>query len=203
MARPAIILAIIVLLLPIAPVDASAATSDRERRCLAMIAYAEAATEGPAGMLAVMKVVHNRVVHPHFAGDACAVALEPGQFQPVGDRPSLRLALAAPAGRSLSDAVGATTPSARLRLVAAWRLAAAAAIWPARDPTGGALYFVNPRQMDPGKCAWFAKLKRTAVIGAHVFMRHYLPGEASSGPALDCALAGSGRTRSRTLAAAR
>ena len=55
---------------------ATAATGDRERRCLAMIAYAEAATDGPAGMLAVIKVVHNRIADPRFADDACAVALE-------------------------------------------------------------------------------------------------------------------------------
>ena len=60
-----------------------------------MIAYAEAAGEGTAGMLAVMKVVHNRIAAPGFADDACAVALEPGQFQPVGERPALRRALRA------------------------------------------------------------------------------------------------------------
>ena len=63
---------------------------DRQRRCLTMIAYAEAAGEGSGGMLAVMKVVHNRVVHPDFADDICAVALERGQFQPVSERPALR-----------------------------------------------------------------------------------------------------------------
>jgi spore germination cell wall hydrolase CwlJ-like protein len=174
---------------------AGAAGTDRERRCLALIAYAEAATEGSGGMLAVMKLIHNRIAHPGFAYDACAVALEPGQFQPVGERPVLRRALADLAGHSLAEAVGATTAKARLRLVAAWRLAAAAAVWPARDPTGGALYFVNPRLMNPGKCPWFAKLRRTAIIGQHVFMRHYAPGERKQGPALDCARAGRGYAR--------
>ena len=117
-----------------------------------MIAYAEAATDGPAGMLAVMKVVHNRIADPRFADDACAVALEPGQFQPVGEQPALRRALSEPERRSLAEAVGATSRTARLRLVQAWRLAGAAAVWPARDPTAGALYFVNPRLMDPVKC---------------------------------------------------
>ena len=46
-----------------------------------MIAYAEAGGEGSAGMLAVMKVVRNRIANLGFADDACAVALEPGQFQ--------------------------------------------------------------------------------------------------------------------------
>ena len=79
---------------------ATAATGDRERRCLAMIAYADAATDGPAGMLAVMKVVHNRIADPRFADDACAVALEPGQFQPVGEQPALRRALREPERRA-------------------------------------------------------------------------------------------------------
>ena len=171
---------------------AIATTSERERRCLAMIAYAEAGSEGQAGMLAVMKVVHNRIADPRFADDACAVALEPGQFQPVGEQPALRRALGAPEGRSLAEAVGATSRAARLRLVQAWRLAGAAAVWPARDPTAGALYFVNPRLMDPVRCPWFARLKRTAVIGEHVFMRHYAHGERPQRQALDCAAAGLG-----------
>ena len=157
------------------------APDDRQRRCLTMIAYAEAAGEGSGGMLAVMKVVHNRVVHPDFADDICAVALERGQFQPVSERPALRQALESPTGRNLAEVVGAATPAARLTLVEAWRLAGVAAIWPARDPTGGALYFVNPRLMDPGKCPWFADLKRTAVIGEHVFMANYAAGERRRG----------------------
>ena len=169
------------------PDAAAGAVGDRERRCLAMLAYAEAAGEGAAGMLAVMRVVHNRIADPDFADDACAVALEPGQFQPVSERPGLRAALAAPEGRSLAEAVGAATPRSRLQLVTAWRLAAVARVLPARDPTGGALYFVNPRLMDPAKCPWFARLRRTATIGAHVFMRPYRPGEARQAPALDCA----------------
>lgn len=172
------------LLVPSGPV--SGAVSERERRCLAMLAYAEAAGDGAAGMLAVMRVVHNRMAHPDFSGDACEVALAPGQFQPVTERSELRRALAAPEGRSLADVVRATTPRARLKLVTAWRLAAVAAVWPARDPTGGAIYFVNPRLMDPAKCPWFARLRRTAEIGGHVFMRPYRPGERARGPALDC-----------------
>ena len=175
----------------------AAGRNERERRCLAMIAYAEAA----AGMLAVMKVVHNRIAHPSFADDACAVTLEPGQFQPVAERPALRRALAQPEAGSLVEALGATSRTARLRLVEAWRLAGAVAIWPARDPTRGALYFVNPRLMDPAKCPWFAGLKRTAIIGEHVFMTHYAGGEWRGRPALDCAVAGRGYARVATRAA--
>lgn len=178
--------------------------TDRDRRCLAMIAYAEAANEGTLGMLAVMRVVHNRVADRSFADDACAVALQRGQFQPVSEQRSLRQAMAQPETANLAEAVGATTREARLRLVEAWRLAAVAAVWPARDPTGGALYFVNPRLMDPDRCPWFARLKRSAVIGEHVFMRHYGPGEAKAAPALACAaVARSPAPRPTTRVAAR
>ena len=63
---------------------------------------------------------------------------------------------------------------------------------PRRDPTGGALYFVNPDLMDPEHCPWFAALKRTARIGGHVFMTHYRPGEPPGPPALDCGQGGGG-----------
>jgi hypothetical protein len=189
------------LLLPVLLWAALAGTAlagqpnDHQRRCLTLIAYAEAAGEGSRGMLAVMRVVHNRVAHPDFGDDVCTVVLQRGQFQPVGERAVLRHALEQPEGRNLADILGASTPDARLRLVEAWRLAGVAATWPARDPTGGALYFVNPRFMDPGKCPWFAGLKRTAVIGEHVFMTHYAAGEARRAPALDCAIAGRDRGR--------
>ena len=92
---------------------------DQQRRCLTLIAYAEAAGEGGRGMLAVMKVVHNRVAHPDFADDICTVALERGQFQPVGKRANLRRALEHPADRNLAEVLGASSPAARLRLVEA------------------------------------------------------------------------------------
>lgn len=178
------------LLVTLATGAAAREIDDRQRRCLTMIAYAEAAGEGRQGLLAVMKVVRNRVRDRRFAGDACAVALEPGQFQPVSERPELRRALEQPEGRNLAEVLNATSRSARLTLVEAWRLAGALESLADRDPTGGALYFVNPRLMDPAKCPWFAGLRRTAAIGEHVFMTHYRSGEKRRGPALDCATAG-------------
>src|SRR4051795_2598073 len=199
---PRIFLAVSVLLVVPGGPTRSAEVQDRERRCLTMIAYAEAGGEGPVGMLAVMKVVRNRIAHPSFASDACAVALEPGQFQPVAERPGLRRALTAPFELSLTEVLQASSPESRSRLIEAWRLAGADPGWPARDTTGGALYFVNPRLMDPGKCPWFAGLKRTAVIGQHVFMTHYADGEPHVGPALDCRTAGKGYRKGLGIAAA-
>jgi spore germination cell wall hydrolase CwlJ-like protein len=195
--------AILAVSLGILGLDARAGpATDGDRRCLAMLAYAEAAGEGSLGMLAVMRVVHNRIRHPAFPDDACAVALEAGQFQPVSERPGLRAALRRPEQANMVEALGATSREARLRLVQAWRLAAVAAVWPSRDPTRGALYFVNPRLMDPDRCPWFAQLKRSAVIGEHIFMTHYPPGEKGGTRALDCAEAGKGRAPRKLATAA-
>ena len=82
---------------------------DRERRCLAMIAYAEAASEGAAGMLAVMKVVHNRIAAPALrrrclrrGARAAASSSRSASGRPCGAR------WRTPEGRSLAEAVGAT-----------------------------------------------------------------------------------------------
>ncbi len=165
---------------------ADASRLDREARCLAMIAFAEAAGEGRAGMAAVIRVVRNRTAHSSFPGDACAVALQDRQFQPVAESPALKRALADPSSVDIDKFFG-NSRGDRAAMAMARKLAAGNAPY---DPTGGALYFVNPRFMDPRHCPWFAKLKRTTEIGGHVFMTHYGDGEERAGPALDCATAG-------------
>ena len=165
---------------------ADASRLDREARCLAMIAFAEAAGEGRLGMAAVIRVVRNRAGHPSFPDSACAVALQDRQFQPVAESPALKRALADPASVDIDNLFG-TGKADRAAMAMARKLAASNAAF---DPTGGALYFVNPRFMDPRHCPWFATLKRTTEIGGHVFMTHYADGEEPTRPALDCATAG-------------
>jgi N-acetylmuramoyl-L-alanine amidase len=181
-------LAFVVAVVLAAPASA-AALSGREVRCLAMIAYAEAAVDGLPGMTAVMRVVRNRVADPRFPDDACAVIAQSGQFQPLTGSARLRQVARDPEGYSMPQVLGVRSPQARLLLATAHRLARAPL--PGRDPTGGALYFVNPELMDPARCPWFADLKRTARIGAHVFLTHYRPGESRGAPGLDCRQAGS------------
>jgi len=162
--------------------------ADRAAACIAAVAYAEAAGEGGAGIEAVVRVVRNRMADPRFPKDACAVVTSPGEFQPVGDSRRLRGALTAPGVPDLVPALQDFGPVDRAILAVAIELARTdptTAV--AADPTGGALYFVNPRLMEPAKCPWFAALERTAAIGGHVFMTHYDQGEAARGPALDCA----------------
>ena len=162
--------------------------SNREARCLALVAYAEAAVDGLPGMAAVIRVVRNRMADPRFPNDACAVILQVAQFQPIAQSELLRKVARDPEAYSIPQMLGLRTPASRRLLTEAHRLAKAPPA--ASDPTGGALYFVNPDYMDPERCPWFAGLKRTAVIGGHVFMTEYRPGEAPGPPALDCATAG-------------
>jgi spore germination cell wall hydrolase CwlJ-like protein len=194
--RRAVSLAILALALAAQlAAPASAATlSDREVRCLAMIAYAEAAVDGIPGMTAVMRVVRNRMADSRFPDEACAVIAQAGQFQPLTASARLRQVARDPEGYRIPEVLGVRSPQARRLLATAHRLARAPLA--ARDPTAGALYFVNPALMDPARCPWFAQLKRTVQIGAHVFMTHHRPGESRGAPALDCAQAG------RTTAAA-
>ena len=52
-------------------------------RCLALVAYTEAAVDGVAGMEAVIRVVRDRMADPRFPDDACAVIAQVAQFQPI------------------------------------------------------------------------------------------------------------------------
>jgi len=119
------------------------------------------------------------------------VARQPGQFQPVGERPRLRDALADPMAADLEGPFGGRVDREILdqALLLAMLSRRRSRLL---DPTRGALYFVNPALMDADKCPWFAGLKRTTAIGGHVFMTHYGEGETRRGPALDCSRAGQG-----------
>jgi spore germination cell wall hydrolase CwlJ-like protein len=168
--------------------DAAAAPSNRDVRCLALVAYTEAAVDGIPGMTAVIRVVRNRMADPRFPDDACAVILQVAQFQPIAQSEVLQKVARDPEGYSIPQVLGLRTLGSRRLLVEAHRLARAVPASP--DPTGGALYFVNPDYMDPKLCPWFADLKRTTAIGGHVFMTHYRDGEPPGPPALDCSRAG-------------
>lgn len=184
MARTCVVLA--AWLLSAVPVAAAAdPLSNREVRCLALVAYTEAAVDGLPGMAAVIRVVRNRMADPDYPDDACTVIAQVAQFQPIAQSALLKRVVQDPEGYSLPQILGLRTAGSRRLLVEAHRLAKAPLKKP--DPTGGALFFVNPALMDQGFCPWFAELQRTAVIGQHVFMTRRLGGEAHLPPALDCA----------------
>lgn len=169
------------------PERSALAATSRERDCLAMIAYLEAASEGVQGMQAVINVVRNRMKDARFPDTACAVIGQNGQFEPMERRPQLKRVVRSGRAFSLRRVLGIDTGYERMMLGHALRLAGTAL---KQDLTRGALYFVNPYLMMPDRCPWFAKLRRTAKIGAHVFMTHYDKAEAKRGPALDCRSAG-------------
>ena len=75
----------------------AAAKPDRlspNARCLTLVGYAEAVSEGNAGMAAVMRVVHNRIRDGRFPKSACGVAVHklPHQTaEPLGRRDAEQL----------------------------------------------------------------------------------------------------------------
>ena len=191
-ARPFTARALLLALVLTAWIDAAYAAGTgglggRERDCAALIAYLEASVEGVRGMRAVVRVVRNRMQDARFAPTACGVVGQDGQFQPMEERPYLKRVVRAGRPLKLERLLRVDTPFERMLLGQALRLAGAA---PGADPTKGALYFVNPLLMDPDRCPWFAALRRTTRIGAHVFMTHYREGERRHGPAIDCRIAG-------------
>jgi hypothetical protein len=161
-------------------------------RCLALVGYAEAVSEGNEGMAAVIRVVHNRIRDGRFPGSACAVVSQNGQFQAIEESRRIKGALKAPHRMNLEKTLNTRTSFTKMMLKQARRLATDPKVARGKDPTRGALYFVNPHMMDPSRCPWFAKLKRTTRIGSHVFMAHYKKGEKRLGPALDCRNVGQG-----------
>ncbi|MGE3743880.1 MAG: cell wall hydrolase, partial [Geminicoccaceae bacterium] len=118
--------------------------------------------------------------------DACAVILQVAQFQPIAQSALLRRVASDPEGYSIPQMLELRDAGSRRLLAEAHRLARAGPTKP--DPTGGALYFVNPKLMDPERCPWFAGLKRTATIGSHVFLADRV--QPAGPPALDCAAGG-------------
>src|SRR4051812_41675899 len=164
--------------------------SGREVRCLGLVAFTEAVVDGPPGMAAVIRVVRNRAADPGFPDDACAVVAQVAQFQPVAQSAVLQKVVRDPEGYDIPQVVGARSPHARRLLLEAQRLARQPPRAP--DPTGGALYFIDPALMDAGRCPWFAALRRTARIGGHVFLAEHPPGEGRGGAAPARARGGGG-----------
>src|SRR3954451_23510717 len=113
---------------------ASAALSGREARCLALVAYTEAAVDGVPGMTAVIRVVRNRMADLRFPDDACAVIAQVAQFQPIAQSEVLRKVAADPEGYSIPQVLGLRSPQARRLLATAHRLARDAPDAPAPPP---------------------------------------------------------------------
>jgi spore germination cell wall hydrolase CwlJ-like protein len=104
-------------------------------------------------MLAVASVVLNRVAHPEFPDDVCAVVRQ------GGEQPPCQFSWWCDGKSDLP-----TEPRA---WSAAQRLARAMLSEPPRDATRGALFFHNTSISTP----WKRPRERTVQIGRHVFYR--------------------------------
>lgn len=115
--------------------------------CLSEALYFEARGEGIKGQAAVAEVILNRVDHPAFPQNVCAVVNQPAQFSYKG---------------RVSTRIRDTKAYRR-----AQRVAQAALTGAPRELTKGATYFhttaVRPR--------WSKRFERTTRIGAHIFYR--------------------------------
>src|SRR4051812_13852294 len=89
--------------------------SGREVRRLGLVAFAEAAVDGPPGTAAVIRVVRNRAADPDFPDDACAAVAQVAQFQPVARSAVLRRVVRDPEGYDIPRAVGARAHGADRR----------------------------------------------------------------------------------------
>src|SRR4051812_50225904 len=87
--------------------------SGPEVRSLGLVAFAEAAVDGPPGMAAVTRVVRNRTADPRFPDDACAAVARVAQSQPVARSAVLRRDGGRPPGSYHPPAAGARPPPPR------------------------------------------------------------------------------------------
>lgn len=114
--------------------------------CQATAVYHEARGEPVMGQVAVAYVVKNRMQDPAYANDACSVVYDPGQFSDI---------------RSAKPDYSSQ----------AWAYAVEAAAFTqmgyVEDPTGGALWYYNPKK---AKWRWWNGVKVGVKIGDHVFL---------------------------------
>lgn len=145
------------------------------REAIARVAVAEAANQGDSGLLAVVCTILNRLADRRWGASVDEVLNARAQFEPVlragGDWRALPAA--SPVQRARIDTL--------INLVLEGRLP---------DPTGGALYFQNPRvvaaraaagQVSPRR-VHFGGATPSAVIGGHAFYRAKAPAPIAPAP---------------------
>ena len=122
-------------------IDAISANYENEINLLARLISAEARGEPYAGQVAVGAVVLNRVSHTSFPDSISAVIYQPNAFAGVTNG-EFSEPVAESAYRAARDALNNS------------------------DPTGGALYYYNPKTEKDKK---LRSRKTAATIGSHVF----------------------------------
>jgi len=154
--------------------ELNAASRERALRCLAVIAWWEARSDGVAGMRAVVAVVLNRTRNSAFPNHPCEVVAQNSAFEPLSLRlnepyaAALRHARLAPFPRPDNAVDAAALRQAQLLV---WNLAQNRELI---DPTGGATHFLAPDVMaERGQNLprWAETYETTARIGGHRFYR--------------------------------
>lgn len=115
--------------------------SESDVNLLARIISAEARGEPYIGQVAVGAVIMNRIAHPSFPNTLSGVIYQPGAFSCLTDG-GVNAAVADSAYRAARDVIDGT------------------------DPTGGAIYYYNPKKTSN---AWMHSRPVLTVIGEHRF----------------------------------
>lgn len=122
----------------------------KQIQCLADNAYYEAGNQSVKGMVAVTQVVLNRTKHEKFPETPCSVIRQKQgsvcQFSWTCNRPKVLYAENYEKAKIIAKNVYLNNPP---------------------DITNGAIYY-HATYVKP---TWFRKLKRTVIIGQHIFYR--------------------------------
>ena len=121
--------------------EASAAIISADHRLLSKLVYAEARGESYKGQVAVAAVVLNRVASASFPNTISGVIYQSGAFSCVGNG-------------SINNTPNATAIRAARDALNGW------------DPTGGCLYYYNPKATSD---KWIRTRTVKTVIGNHSF----------------------------------
>jgi N-acetylmuramoyl-L-alanine amidase len=121
----------------------TASARENEVNLLARVINGEARGEPYEGQVAVGAVILNRVRHPSFPNTMSGVIYQPGAFTAVVDG-------------QINSAMYQSAVSAARDALNGW------------DPTGGAIYYYNPRTATN---QWIRSLPVIKTIGQHVFCR--------------------------------
>lgn len=125
------------------PASSSSSSSSANVNLLARIINGEARGETYTGQVAVGAVVLNRVEHPSFPNTIAGVIYQPQAFTAVDDG-QINASVTASCIRAAKDALNG---------------------W---DPTGGAIYYYNPRTATN---KWIRSRPVITTIGKHVFCK--------------------------------
>ena len=117
---------------------------ENDMALLARIITAESESEPYLGQVAVGAVILNRVQHPSFPNTLSGVIFQKGAFSPISDGRFYSVTVTASARKAAQDAMNGY------------------------DPTGGAVYFYNPRT---STSKWIFSRETVMTVGNHVFAK--------------------------------